>query len=294
MREGYSSRIGTTPGCTPDWRRSPPKEAPATPRRRQSQKQSTLSPIVFCVVRIPTSYTLHPLLSRSRVRKVLKRHMVPKWVDGGRAHKLVAVAGIYNGAGGGAYFRQSPNFISSKNNLGLCFKRGVRWDRAPSRLNFQGLQLILACRPPNEALYLKTICWADLQRPLPPSLDFVPYSFILQMEVELPWTWRNNRRRTCAVPWSDTFKYRAHISDLIKVSSHAVTSNGNSSFATTRQAGSHPAIRFSNSRQCAECGKTHKVHGMLIREDLPSSAVAFANTMLGVIVCEEYALDSEL
>jgi hypothetical protein len=27
---------------------------------------------------------------------------------------------------------------------------------------------------------------------------------------------------------------------------------------------------------------------MLIREDLPSTAVAFANPMLGVIVCEEY------
>jgi len=41
-------------------------------------------------------------------------------------------------------------------------------------------------------------------------------------------------------------------------------------------------------RQCAECGKTHKVDGMLIREDLPPTAVAFANPMLGVIVCEEY------
>ena len=41
-------------------------------------------------------------------------------------------------------------------------------------------------------------------------------------------------------------------------------------------------------RQCAECGKTHKVEGMLIRQDLPPTAVAFANPMLGVIVCEEY------
>ena len=41
-------------------------------------------------------------------------------------------------------------------------------------------------------------------------------------------------------------------------------------------------------RQCAECGQTHKVEGMLIREDLPPTAVAFANPMLGVIVCQEY------
>jgi len=32
---------------------------------------------------------------------------------------------------------------------------------------------------------------------------------------------------------------------------------------------------------------------MLIREDLPPTAVAFANPMLGVIVCEEYGVDFE-
>jgi hypothetical protein len=41
------------------------------------------------------------------------------------------------------------------------------------------------------------------------------------MDVELPWSWRNNRRRVCAVPWGDTFKYREQIQILTKVSSHA-------------------------------------------------------------------------
>jgi hypothetical protein len=54
---------------------------------------------------------------------------------------------------------------------------------------------------------------------------FVPYNFV-QMEVELPWTWRNNRRRMCAVPWGDTLKYRSHIAILVKASSHAFSTNG--------------------------------------------------------------------